>query len=270
MLIVDAQVHVWKDGRPAAHHRQTPFLPDELLREMDAAGVSRVVLVPPGWAVDGAALPLQAARDHPDRFAVMGRLSLTRPESRAAAPRWLETPGMLGLRLNLGRGEGSGWRNDDGSPGWIWAAAERAGVPLGIVANGVLPDIAPIVAAHPRLRVTICHLGVDAAGPRDAAAFSHLPDLLALARSPNVAVQASTVPATSSEAYPFRNVHEHLRTIFEAFGPRRFFWGTDFTRLQCRYRDCVTLFTEELPFLSGADLDLVMGRALCDWLDWRG
>jgi hypothetical protein len=30
----------------------------------------------------------------------------------------------------------------------------------------------------------------------------------------------------------------------------------------------VTLFTEELPWLTGADRDLVMGRALCDWLSW--
>jgi hypothetical protein len=28
------------------------------------------------------------------------------------------------------------------------------------------------------------------------------------------------------------------------------------------------LFTEELPWLQGADRDLVMGRALCDWLGW--
>ena len=30
----------------------------------------------------------------------------------------------------------------------------------------------------------------------------------------------------------------------------------------------VTLFTEELPWLKGRDLDLVMGEAACDWLGW--
>jgi hypothetical protein len=29
------------------------------------------------------------------------------------------------------------------------------------------------------------------------------------------------------------------------------------------------MLTEELPWLSGRDLDLVMGRAVCDWLGWR-
>jgi len=28
------------------------------------------------------------------------------------------------------------------------------------------------------------------------------------------------------------------------------------------------MFTEEMPWLKGRDLDLVMGRALCDWLGW--
>ena len=31
----------------------------------------------------------------------------------------------------------------------------------------------------------------------------------------------------------------------------------------------MTMFTEELPWLKGRDLDLVMGRAVCDWLGWK-
>ena len=39
-------------------------------------------------------------------------------------------------------------------------------------------------------------------------------------------------------------------------------------RMRCTWRQCVTLFTEELPWLKGADLDLVMGRAFCAWIGW--
>jgi hypothetical protein len=46
------------------------------------------------------------------------------------------------------------------------------------------------------------------------------------------------------------------------------FWGTDLTRLPCTYRQAITLFTEELPWLSAADQEWVMGRAVCDWLSW--
>ena len=41
------------------------------------------------------------------------------------------------------------------------------------------------------------------------------------------------------------------------------------TRLPCTYRQAVTFFTEELPFLSESDKEWVMGRAVCRWLGWQ-
>jgi hypothetical protein len=29
------------------------------------------------------------------------------------------------------------------------------------------------------------------------------------------------------------------------------------------------MFTEELPWLSAKDKELIMGRALCNWLGWN-
>jgi len=29
------------------------------------------------------------------------------------------------------------------------------------------------------------------------------------------------------------------------------------------------MFTDELPWLKGRDQELVMGRAVCDWLGWK-
>ena len=82
---------------------------------------------------------------------------------------------------------------------------------------------------------------------------------MAVARHPNVAAKASALPRYSSEAYPYRRLHPCLERVFDAFGPHRFFWGTDMTGIPCTYRQAVTLFTEELPWLRGADRDLVMG-----------
>ena len=58
------------------------------------------------------------------------------------------------------------------------------------------------------------------------------------------------------------------RRVLDAFGPKRMVWGTDLTGIPCTYRQAVTLFTEELPWLEGADLEWVMGRAICEWLGW--
>jgi hypothetical protein len=67
----------------------------------------------------------------------------------------------------------------------------------------------------------------------------------------------------------FLTQHPHLRQVYDAFGPQRIFWGTDITRMPCSWRQCITLFTEELPWLTGHDLELVMGRAFCDWIGWK-
>jgi hypothetical protein len=29
------------------------------------------------------------------------------------------------------------------------------------------------------------------------------------------------------------------------------------------------MFTEEMPWLKGDDLEWVMGRGICDWIGWR-
>ena len=112
------------------------------------------------------------------------------------------------------------------------------------------------------------HCGLNRHG-QDAEAFIHLDELVALARLPNVAVKATGAPHYSTESYPFRNIQGGLQRIFDAFGPKRFFWGTDITRMPCSYRQCVTFFTEELPWLKGQDLEDVMGRGLTQWIGWN-
>src|SRR5688500_751130 len=108
MLIVDSQVHIWGADTPerpwpkrAPPQRPVPLSADDLLGEMNAAGVDRVVIVPPSWEGDRNDLALAAAQAHPDRFAVMGRLDPQSPASRRKIEGWLKQPGMLGLRFNF-------------------------------------------------------------------------------------------------------------------------------------------------------------------------
>jgi L-fuconolactonase len=83
-----------------------------------------------------------------------------------------------------------------------------------------------------------------------------------------VAVKASALPCYTTETYPFSGIHPHVRRVYDAFGPQRMFWGTDWTRLPCPWRQAVTLFTEELGWLSASDREWIMGRGLCQWLGW--
>lgn len=268
MLIVDSQIHIWANNLPAnpAHRQVTRYSAEEVLKDMDEAGVDAAVIHPPGWDPDADALALEAARQYPNRLAILGKFSLDVPVRRSLLEGWKQQPGMLGLRFTFLQPHQATWPTD-GSLEWLWTAAEQAGLPVGLAAGNFLSALGPIAEKHPGLKLIIDHMGRPQA-KTDAAAFETLPDLLALAQYPNVAVKASGAPSYSSEGYPFKNIHDYIHQIFDGFGPDRMFWGTDITRMPCSWQQCVTMFTEELPWLTGRDLDLVMGRALCDWIGW--
>jgi len=268
MQIIDAQVHIWGSGTPSAHHRQVSrFTAEELIAEMDAAGVDGAVLHPPSWDAGSNEMAVEAARKYPEKFCILGWFPLDDPASRGLIDTWKQRPGMLGLRWSLTRPWQQTW-HEDGTMDWLWPEAERAGLPVATMASRFLPLFAQIAERHPRLKLIVDHLGLVRSGKGDAA-FANLDQLLALAKYPNVAIKATGAPGYSAEAYPFRDIHDGLHRIFDAFGPARFFWGTDITRMPCSYRQCVTMFTEELPWLKGRDLELVMGQGVRDWLAWR-
>jgi L-fuconolactonase len=278
-MIVDAQVHVWAPQcpqrpwtRPDEAHLSKPFGYEDLRIEMARAGIDRAILIPPGWEGDRIDFVLEAAARHPDRFAAMGRMAVEQPASAALLPGWKEQRGMLGIRLSFQKPHNSSWLND-GTADWFWPEAERHGIPVMVFAPGRTDKIREIAINHPRLALIIDHMGL--ARERDAQAAAVMERTAALADYPNVHVKVSSVPLYSSEPYPYRNLHAPLSRLIAAFGPKRAFWGTDITRIwarapsSCSYRQCVTLFTEELDFLSAEDLEWVMGRGIVECLQWR-
>ena len=268
MMIVDSQVHIWQSGTPVPVHRQVShYTKDELLHDMDEAGVDRVLLHPPSWDPRANEIAIEAAREHPDRLAILGFFDVSRRDNRSVVARWKEQPGMLGLRFAFLRPGEENWLVD-GTVDWLWPEAEKAGLPVGLLVPHRVSVVGEIAAKHPGLRLLIDHMGCPR-GTKDDAAFAHIDDLVALAKYSNVAVKATGAPSYSSEQYPYRNIHQYLERIFDAYGPTRMFWGTDITRMPCTWRQCITMFTEELPWLKGGDLELVMGRAVCDWVGWR-
>src|SRR5215831_10030549 len=271
MLIVDAQIHLWNAGNPTSPwHRQVPaYTKADALREMDAGGVDAALLTPhTPWDPNANELAIEAARQHPDRFAILGNFPLDKPERRALVDTWKLRPGMLGLRFVFPPPEQSTWPTD-GTIDWLWPAAERAGLPIALMATGFLPKVDEVAQRHPNLKLILDHLGRPSGVTSPAERWTNLPEVLALAKYPNVAMKATGAPSYSDQSYPFRDMHDKLKQLYDAFGPTRWFWGTDITRMPCSWRQCVTLFTEELPWLRGRDLELVMGRAVCDWLGWK-
>ena len=274
-IIVDSQIHMWPANRPdrpwvpgARPQLPEPFTIERVVPMIDEAGVDRVIIVPPtleGYRLDYAE---EAVRRYPGRFGIMGRIALDDPAEARRFPAWRQQPGVLGIRLNIA-GDQAAWLTD-GTADWFWPAAEKAGIPVMFLTTGETHLFGAIAQRHPQLVLIIDHRGISSETLQNKKIPEAVEQSAALAKYPNVSVKLSSIPLFSSEPYPFRDVDPHIRRLFEAYGPRRCYWGTDVTNSYAKasYRQRVTHFTEALDFLSEDDKDWIMGRAILERLGW--
>ena len=284
MFICDSQVHIWgkeTEKRPWAPggrelvremgHRQEPIGYEELKNLMDEAGVHRALIVPPTWDMDRNDLGLEAAEKYPDRFGLISRVPLLNPKvGKEVLYKLQDIPAAKGVRLTFFRKEEATWLFD-GTADWYWPLAEELGVPTMIHAAKFAPQVAEIAQTFPNLRLILDHMGVPG-GTKDDDCRPYVAGTVGLARFSNISVKLSSLPAKTTEPYPYKNLQEYVRDLVEAFGPERCYWGTDLSRILGvvggTYSQCVRHFTEEIDCLSSAELEQIMGLALCRALDW--
>ncbi|MFY9836073.1 MAG: amidohydrolase family protein [Xanthobacteraceae bacterium] len=273
-MIVDAQVHLWKANtpdRPWLPNRVAqlpePYTIEQLVPMMNEAGVDRAVIVPPSWEGDRNDCAIEAARRYPERFAIMGRIPVNDPNVAKLLPDWKKQPGMRGIRLTFHPPQWH-WLSD-GKVDWFWPLAEKYGVPV-MFYGAPMPHFGKLAERHPQLAMIADHLGVTGDTVKEGKLTEGIQETAALAKYPNVSVKLSTTPFYSSETYPFRDMTAHIRRLFDAFGPRRCYWGTDLTNSfhKATYRQRITHFTETLDFLSSEDKEWIMGRAILARLNW--
>jgi L-fuconolactonase len=140
-----------------------------------------------------------------------------------------------------------------------FAVMGRLAIEQMVFTPGLLPQIAAVAVRHSGLCLILGHLA-QSGDLKDAALGPALKPTLALVQYPNVAVKATSLPSYVTKAYPYPSLHAHIRRVVEAYGSHRIFWRTDLTRGRGSYRQAVTLFTEELDFLSDIEKTWIMGR----------
>ena len=266
MNIIDAHIHIWHSGTPRGAHRQAPYSALEVLSDMDQAGVSAAIIQPPAWDASANAIAIEAARAHPTRLAILGNFPLDHPNRLEILRSWKQPTNMLGLRYILNDPVHLQWIENH-ELDWLWSTAQDEGIPIAIAASSHLQIFTFIAKHYPHLKLIIDHLGVplDATG---AQAFSQMGILKGLAAFPNIAIKATAVPAYATDPYPYNSIEADVKFIYEAFGPERFFWGSDITKLQCTWTQCIDLFLHEYHWIGQEEKELVMGKALANWLNW--
>src|SRR5262249_12805243 len=149
---------------------------------------------------------------------------------------------------------------------WFWPAAAKLGLPGMTPTSGRPKDFLRVVERNPDLIFIIDHMGISEDIAKAGTLAEAAAATVAFAKHPDGSVKMSSGPHKAPHPYPFPDMTDHLKRVFDAFGPRRCFWGTDITaglaKFPYTYKQRVTHFTETLGFLSEEDKDWVMGRAI--------
>jgi predicted TIM-barrel fold metal-dependent hydrolase len=274
-LVIDTHMHVWSDDAdkfPFAHPYDPKFAPpklaaslDRVVKEMDAHGVTRCVLVQTiyhGWDNRYLAHCLKA---EPKRFRGQGLIDPTDPDVATKLEEVMKVPGMAGVRFSPIYYKGKDDWLDAKASDALWKKAEELGAVFNFfIASEQLPKLENMVKRFPKVRVVIDHLArVDLEGK---GAEAETKKLLALAKYPNVYVKVSELMILSpSKKYPYRDTYPLVKSVSEAFGADRLLWGTGFpgaTRAQAdrpSLEEELGLIRKEIPFFSAEDRAKILG-----------
>ena len=264
LRIIDPHVHVWKnDPRfpwppDLARPPKDDALPETLLTLMHKHSVERTVIVHVvhyRWDCRYAAAAVQA---HRDKFAGVCRVDPQSPTAAEDLSHWV-SEGLRGVRLSPGIGPGGDWINDRAQMDLIWNRAADLKVPMCVLCPiGRIPDVERVIERHAdRIDVCIDHM---ADSPIDRP--DELKKLLALARYPRVYVKLSHLWSLSHQKYPYRDTHDQVRRLYDAFGPQRLMWGTDWPGVEefCGYGKALALYRDEIKFFNDDDRLWILGQ----------
>ena len=273
-LTIDAQVHAYERNRPErpwAGFLQGPdeVTGDDMVAAMDGLGVDGALLISPYslYRYDASYI-LEVYAKHPGRF---GLIKPFDPQSETVADEvaeWTSTPGVVGVRIMLTAQE---YEADDAGLNRILAAGAKAGVPVNVMCSTKLPLLRELALRNPDTQIVIDHVGIaqPPEPPPPPEPFADIANVLSLAECDNVAIKISGAGTLSHEPFPYPDIWEPLRRIFDAFGFERCMWGTDWTR-------AVKLLTFEQGVeafrvtdqLSDSERSTLMGGTLAKIYNW--
>jgi L-fucono-1,5-lactonase len=219
----EAAEYGWIDERMTALKRD--FLPEDLRREMDAAGFDASVAVQACQAPEETRWLLTLADAHPFVAGVVGWIDLRSETVEADVERVRAHPRLVGLRHIVQAEPDDFLARPDFRRGI--AALERADLPYDILVYArQLPAAVDLAAAFPRQRFVLDHLGKpDIRGGRFDAWTR---DFAALATFANVCCKLSgLVTEAHWDGWTPAQLRPYIDTALEAFGPARLMIGSD-------------------------------------------
>ena len=235
---------------------------ESLLFQMDQNEVGCALLIQIGGQFDNSYQNECVAR-FPGRLASVVMVDTSRPDAPDALSALAEQ-GAVGVRLSADT------RSPGDDPLAIWRRADELGLAVscsGSIDSFSSDDFAAVLEELPLLSVMIEHLGGVTHRNCLEPPYARARKVFSLARFPNTTMKipgmgefaARCMPVTE---YPFvMPIPPFLEMAYEAFGPSRMMWGSDYPPVSARegYRNALTLTREQFADKPPSDIDLIFG-----------
>lgn len=267
-MIIDTHVHYTQPETPERPYLHPagdvwPISVDELVAEVRASGVNRVVQVTASCMGYDNRYAFEGARARPDAvFGVVGRFDPFAPDLAARLREFMRQPKVIGVRHTLHHAWAADWLAQRKLDPFL-EAAQAQDVPVFLYAPDQVAPLLATVLRFPDLRFVVDHTCLQHKAASIDGVFAQWPELIDLARRSNVWMKVSYFPeaAAQFEAYPFPTSQARLRELYEAAGPQRLVWGSNFTPLtrRCSYANAVRFVTEACTFIGAEDRAAILG-----------
>ena len=268
MKIVDTHLHVISadtvkypvapiGGHRSDWSRERPVDVDGVLRGMDAAGISKAVVVQAStvYGHDNHYV-VDAVRAHPDRFVGVYSIDALAADAPAQIDRW-QAAGLSGFRLFTtgstmpGQSDWLGHRDSYTA----WAHAEALDLPICLqMTMAGLPALRSLLERFPRARVLLDHCARPdlSDGPPYTAAGA----LFDMAAFPGVYLKLTNrtlAAAALGKSHPTA----FLEKLVNVFGARRIAWGSNFPAAEGSLSELLAMARSQLSALAKADQILI-------------
>jgi L-fuconolactonase len=233
-----------------------PVAAEELLAEIDGAGVAAAVLVhTTAYGFDNR-YAAAARAVAPDRFATVCIVDLTAPDRVERLEHWAGR-GMGGTRLfNIPRADPP-WL---GAPATVEVLDAVRRLDLRVVVTVLEPDVPAVgalLAQAPDLPMALDHCGFTDVS--DGPPFTNATSLFGLAEHPNVRLKVTTTFLEPALAQGI-DAADVLEALVDRFGVERLMWGSDYPQHHSEpYPDLVDLARQAARRLNPADRDRFLG-----------
>ena len=276
MPVIDSQVHAYEANTPKRPWHSVPNWPasatgDEMVAAMDKLGIDGAIFISSFSLYQyDASYAVEVQRAHPGRFGLVKPVDSRDPAVADVIADWKKTPGTVGIRVIV-TNEPERQAADPAGLDRILREAVRHDFPVNILCWGNLDAGMALIDRHPDTRFIVDHLGLmqPRTPPAPAEPWAELPKVLELAKRQNAVIKISGACTLSKEPYPFSDIWDPLRRIFDAWGIDRCLWGTDWTRAHAvvNYEQAVEPF-RTTDQLTESERAMLMGGACAKAYRW--